>query len=349
MTRRLIKAMLLPALAGILFVTAALAETTPATPAGSQPAAGDGSLVYEVSDLEGNVRVAAAGTNPLLKEGWRAVKSGESLHAGQVIHVPFRGKLKLTARPADPPTVMLIDTGSLVQISELSLKDGVAKSRIELGYGLVKAGVAESGTRSDMEITGPTATLSKKGTDIFGFEVRPDGRFNMFLTDAGRGLVQAIQTQAGQAGALNNMRSRFLTPGQWITQQMARAIDNVQFDRNVNVSDLYGLNGMDQIFTMLNDRGIGFLLPAGSNPLNLLGNNPNGGPPNGVIPNNQGQQLGNTLLTQGLGGGRLVGAGNFGIGQGTVPSVFGARAINRQNGALKSVGVARPGLFNRHR
>lgn len=349
MTRRITTAMLLPALAGFLFVSTAFAETTPA---GSQPAADDGSLVYEVHELQGNVRVAPMGTNPLLKEGWRPVKQGESLHTGQIVHVPFRGKLKLIARPADPPTVLLFDTGTLVQISELSLKDGVAKSRLDLGYGLVKAGVAESGTRSDMEITGPTATLSKKGTDIFGFEVRPDGRFNMFLTDQGRGLVQAIQTQSGQAGGLNAMRSRFLTPGQWITQQMARAIDNVQFDRNVNVSDLYGLKGMDQLFTMLNDRGIGFLLPAGSNPLNLLGNNPpNGGQPKGGPPNQQGQSLGGTLLSQGVGGGRIVGVGNFGIGQGTVPSVFGARAINRQNVAKKLMGSGceRPGIFAKRR
>jgi len=342
-------AALLPALAGFLFVATAFAEPTPAAPAGSQPAADDGSLVYEVNEIEGRVHVGPTGIDPKLipNGGWQPLKKGESLHGGQQIKVAFRGKVKLVARPADPPTVLLFDSGTLVQISELSLKNGVAKSRLELGYGQIKAGVAESGTRSDMQIQSPSATLSKRGTDIFAFEVRPDGRFKMFLTEQGRGLVQAIQTQSTQFGAMNAMRSRFLTPGQWITQRMARAIDNVQFDRNVSVNDLYGLQGMDQLFTMLNDHGFGFLLPAGGggSPVNYLGSSDE---QTGDASPEQGNPLGYPNF---LGSIRAVVGGNFGIGQGSVPSVFGARMINRQCGASKTTGSGceRPGAFSRHR
>lgn len=347
--------MVWPALAGFLFAATTFADVPPA---GSQPVvASDDSLVYEVTDIQGKVYVSPIGTDPKLAPngGWKPLKQGDVLRGGEQIKVNFRSKVKLAAVPSTPPTVILFDRATFAQVSELSLVGGVAKSRIDLGYGQFKAGVAESGTRSDMQITSPTATLSKKGTDIFGIEVRPDGRFNMFLTEQGRGLVQALQTQSTQIGGLNAMRTRFLTPGQWITQQMARAIDNVQFDRNVNITDVYGLQGMDQLFTMLNDRGFGFLLPAngGGNPVNFLDSQGNG--QNGItnVPGSQqnGQPLGGNILTQSLGGVRAVGGGDFGIGQGSVPSVFGARLINGGRNILKpgGSGCVRPGAVTRHR
>ncbi|HKQ50636.1 MAG TPA: hypothetical protein VJZ71_21375 [Phycisphaerae bacterium] len=340
MVRRFMMAVMVPALAGVLFTTTAFAQ---ATPAGTQPAAGEASLVFEVIGIDRNVRVAPAGTDPKLAAGWQPVKLGDSLRAGQAVHVPIRGKLKLVARPADPPTVLLFDTGSLIQISELSLKDGVAVCRMDLGYGQIKAGVAEGSTRSDLEIRSPAATLSKKGTDIFGMEVRPDGRFNMFLTDQGRGLVQAIQMQSTQMGAMNAMRSRLITPGQWITHQMARAIDNVQFDRNVSINDVYGLKGVDQLFTMLNDRGFGIFLPAGGgSPLNFQGSQTT---EEGQAPPGMGQQIQPfPQLFQGI---RNITEGNFGIGQGNVPSVFGTQAINRQRGQFRSVGGQTGGFGQR--
>ena len=342
MTKRRMMAAMVPALAGVFIAKTAFAQTTPA---GAQPVASDASLVFEVFDMQGNVRVGPAGTDPKLAAGWQPIKRGETLRAGQAVHVPFRGKLKLVARPAEPPTVLLFDSGSLIQISELSLKDGVAMCRMDLGYGQIKAGVAEGTTRSDLEIRSPAATLSKKGTDIFGLEVRPDGRFNMFLTDQGRGLVQAIQMQSTQMGAMNAMRSRMLTPGQWITHQMARAIDNMQFDRNVNINDVYGMKGTDQLFTMLNDRGFGFLLPAGGgSPLNFQGSQTTEG---GQEVPGLGQQVQPfpQSLFQGI---RNITEGNFGVGQGEVPSVFGARVINRQRGQFKPSG-GRLGGFGQRR
>jgi hypothetical protein len=200
MNNKRITAVLFTALAVFLLATSTRADTTSTAPAVSQPAVNDSSLVYEINAIQGNVRVAPVGTNPMKDEGWKPVKLGESLHAGQTVRVPFRGKLKVTARPANPPTVMLFDSGTLVEISELSLTDGVAKSRIALGYGQVKAGVAESEARSDMEIQSPTATLSKKGTDIFGMKVRPDGQFSMFLTDRGRGQIPGDPDDVNAAG-----------------------------------------------------------------------------------------------------------------------------------------------------
>jgi hypothetical protein len=284
----------------------------------------DGSLHYEVIAVKGGVRMGPSDLDPKFQDGWSFVKVGDTLTAGLQVHVPFRGAVKLVARPAEPPTVIKIERCSRVNISELFLKDGVAKSRIELAYGAVTAGVAEGRTRSDIEIRAPVATLSKRGTDIFRFEYY-NGRFHMSLSEQGRGRIQAIQMRSTAFGGLARMRSRFVTPGQWVTHQMARAIDNTQFDRQININDMFGLSELDQLFTLLNDHGIGFLLPQGRNLLGSLDSpNPDGqvgttpafDPDTGLPDDSRTQPLFRPLRHQN--------AGDFGIGQGRVPSVFGS-------------------------
>lgn len=236
--------------------TSAFAEQTPA--AGSQPAA-DASLRYEVVGVQGKVRIGNVGADSATDEGWQSVKVGDLLGAGLQVQVPLRGGIKLVARPAEPPTVLSVESGTLLSISDLHLRNNVATSRIQLAYGAIRAGVAEGGTRSDMEIEAPTATLSKKGTDIFRIESH-GSKFLISLSEQGRGLLQAIQTQS--TGYTNYNRSRFVTPGQYVTQRMALAVDNIVFDRRVNITDAFGLMGNEELFTMLNSRGFGFLIPS---------------------------------------------------------------------------------------
>ena len=300
----------------------ALADDAPQ--AASQPQ-GE-ALKYEVYQVDGRVRVAPSGTDPLAKDGWTQIKVGDFLHAGQQVLVSIRSKLKLVARPSDPPTVILFENSTHVNISELNFKDGAAKSRMQLRYGAVRAGVAEGATRSDMEIESPVATLSKKGTDIFRYEY-VNGRYNISLSEQGRGMLQAIQNNRTGFSAMN---SRFITPGQSITHLLARAIDSMQFDRNVNVSDVFGLGNADQLFTMINDRGFGFLLPQGNNAGGLVGSQ---GKDNfqtqGQQDGQNGQQNNNGLLgplnRNGL---MAVPGGDFGIGQGPLPSLFGPQRKN---------------------
>lgn len=305
-----------------------------ATTRADVPAAkADDSLRYEVIDLEGKVRYGDAATcDPLKPEGWRIAKKGDLLGAGLIVHVPFRAKLKLVARPADPPTVMLFESGSLLTISDLHLKNGVATSRIKLGYGAIRAGVAEGGTRSDMEIEAPVATLSKKGTDIFRFEYH-NGRFMMSLSEQGRGMLQAIQNQMG--GYSGGQVSRFVTAGQFITQQLMKTIDNVQFDRDININDQFGLIGNDRLFTLINDRGLAFLFPTGNRPGNMLdGTNTNVNNPNTDTSNSLNNQ--NIPLTPAVSNNP---GGNFGIGQGGLPNLFSARQTPlSRNGPNNEVG-----------
>jgi len=283
-------------------------------------------LRYEVTAVSGNVRFAPLGTDPLQDAGWQKVNVGDKLGAGVQIHVPaIRASLKLTARPSEPPTVILIERGTLIGITELHLEkqQGVAKSRVKLAYGAVRAGVAEGATRSDMEIESPVATLSKRGTDIFRFEYR-NGRFLMSLSEQGRGLIQAIQTHSGQFGGLDRFRSRYMTPGQFVTQQMMRAIEGVQFDRTVNINDAFGLQGLDETFTILNSHGgLAFLLPQGGNMAGMWdgggGTQGLGDKQLGLDP--QAQAMLNQLFQALTPRTRSSPAGDFGIGQGQVPGI----------------------------
>ncbi len=276
-------------------------------------------LRYVVVQVEGGVKVGPETDESLNTSGagWYKPVVGDKLGGGIQIRVPLRSKIKLVAMPADPPTVLLIESASTISISELAYKDGAAKSRIKLGYGAIRAGVSEGGTRSDMEIEAPSATLSKRGTDIFRFEYH-DGRFMMSLTEQGRGMLQAIQNQSGYQ---NGQLSRFVTAGQFVTQQLMRAIDNVQFDRQINVNDQFGLSGNDKLFTLINDHGLGFLLPAGLKPINIIDGNRNGDQPLGDPQNINNQNNQNNPLSQLVRQTPIVPGGDFGIGQGRLPII----------------------------
>jgi len=301
---------------------AAQPPTAPASAPASRPI-GEGELYYEVIAVQPKVRIAPLGTDPVTGTEWRPVKVGDRISAGQQISTSLRSTVKLVARPANPPTVILIENATLLGVSELAQLGDSSKSRLELGYGAVRAGVAEGQVRSDMEIRCPVATLSKRGTDIFRFEY-VNGQFRMSLSEQGRGMLQALQFQYGSSGNLLKSRSRFVTAGQFVTQRMAMAIDSVKFNRNININDPFGLMGNDQLFTLLNTHGLAFLLPQGTNLLNVLNSPGQGGDmgaTDGIIANGFNQPAGQVV--------REAPEGIFGIGQGTVPSVFGLGSKRR--------------------
>ncbi len=305
----------------------------------TQTPAAEPSLYYEVVQVKGKVRVAPIGTDPLKDQGWTLVKLGDRLVEGVQISTGMRDAVKVTAVPSDPPTVMLIERLSLIAISELSHDGTVAKSRIGLGYGAIKAGVSEGETRSDMEIVSPVATLSKRGTDIFRFEYR-NNRFRMELSAQGRGLVEAIQTRAGDFGGRDRIRSRLLTPGQWISHQMMRAIDEVRFDRTVDITDVFGLQDIEKLLAQ--SSGLQFLNLNGNNLAIALdpqrtGLQPLGSGSGGTFAD---------LFTPAARPEENPNFGNFGIGQGGIPSIFGKTkgadaAMQKQRDFANRINTAR--------
>ncbi len=327
----------------LLSVSTTLQAQQPATApavdaATTQPLAAPGEgLVYEVHAVSGKVLVAPIGMDPVKDAAqWRQVQVGEALGQGQQIRTLIRSSVKLVARPADPPTVILLESTSRMTIEQLAIREGQAVARLGLGYGAVRAGVAEGQTRSDMEIATPSAVLSKRGTDIFRVEYM-NGRFNMSLSEQGRGLLQAIQLQFSNRGDVVGFRSRLVTPGQAVTQRMAQAIESLTWDREIHVNDMFGLVGNDRLFTLLNDRGFAFLLPFNSTSASIFGN-----------PTAQPQGDGATTLTGGTlpitstRGTRTIRDGDFGIGQTALPNLFDAlrgRQVtrDRQGGAAATL------------
>lgn len=313
-----VSALLAPAMAASQTTVQMLAAPV-ATQPDTKTATAQDPIVFEVVEIHGNVVVGPVNLK-LTEPGWMPLKLRDRLGAGDVVYTPLRSKVKLAALPAEPPTVMMLESGTLLNIEEAAIVKGVAKVRLGLGYGAVRAGVAEGQVRSDMEITCPVATLSKKGTDIFRFEYA-DGRFNMSLSPLGRGMLQALQFQSGKSGGFRTLRSRFITPGQFVTHRMGQTIDNVKFDRGVNINDVFGVLGNDKRFTLMNNHGFGFLLPQGGNVGSFFGT--------------QGQGLFDHpgFLQQGQRFPRRFRRslnqhdGNFGIGQGSLPAILTSGAL----------------------
>lgn len=320
----------------------------PTTPAAAPSAAKKDSLRYQVVACDGKASVAAIGADPASDAGWRAIKVGEYLSAGQQVRTGARQVVQLVAVPSDPPTVIQIEKMSHVQISDLEFRNGdqgkEAYSRMQIGYGAVRAGVAEGATRSNMEIASPGATLSKKGTDIFRFWYYNQNDWGMSLSDRGRGLIQAIQNRQNfgiTGGGLPGSNSRFVRPGQSVNQEMLRTIETEIFNRFVNVNDLYGLtNGDIKLISLwgngLNIRGLN------GNIIQLRDVTGTDGDMDGVNPIKSmfstGVNNGTTLqLQQAIDRIRINqrrnphgnNAGDFGIGQGTVP-------VNVFNNAAKA-------------
>jgi len=146
----------------------------------------------------------------------------------------------------------VIDSASRTIISECYKTQDTKRVRIGVGYGRIRAGVAEGGLKSDFTVDSPVATLSKRGTWNFGmFYERGTDRFEVFLLD--RGLVEAINEITGQR--------RGLLPKESVTNAMRRWGTESQIQRNVPIPDLLGQGDVEVVFNRLKQDGLGVLDP----------------------------------------------------------------------------------------
>lgn len=165
-------------------------------------------------------------------------------------------------------TVVMIDRATRASIDQFRRVGDTKEIRLGLGHGAVRAGVAETTLRSDMTISTPTATLSKRGTQEFGIEYEPStGRFRVFLTD--QGLVEVLNRLTGI--------SRALQPGEYVTQAMVRWIEMAKFDRFIPVMDAFGLTNPEHHFNVYHNTGPGISQPGGGALSNVLAGRPGTG------------------------------------------------------------------------
>ncbi len=226
-----------------------------AQPPQSQPAAGR-PIMAKVIAVTGDVQHAPLGEETPV---WKPCKLGDTYPPGTMIRSGVRSSIGLQIGEEEPYTAMVLESVGLTILSEAFKTQTTKRVRVGVGYGRVRAGVAEGGLKSDFTIDSPVATLSKRGTWNFAlYYERATERFEISLLD--RGLVDAIDKVRG--------RSVTILPGELVTEVMRKWLDEVQVQRNVAFVDLLGQGEVDVAFNRLRTDGLGVLDPgSGSAPL----------------------------------------------------------------------------------
>lgn len=223
----------------------------PATPPAAAPAPsrdGRQPIKARVIEVTGDAKVA-----PLDSSDWQPVKLGDEYGEGTKIITGVRSAVKLQIGDEAPYSCLLIDSVGLTTLSEAAIiRNTTKKVRIGVGYGRVRAGVAEGGLESDFTVDSPVATLSKRGTWNFSlYYERDTDIFEISLLD--RGLVMALNRATGQR--------RSVRPRELVTQVMRNWLDQSQIERNVPVPDILGQGDIQIAFNRISDEGLGVLAP----------------------------------------------------------------------------------------
>ncbi|QOJ15730.1 MAG: hypothetical protein HRU75_14245 [Planctomycetia bacterium] len=217
------------------------------------------SLRARVLEVKGDVQHAPIGSSE-----WKPCKADEEYPEQTKIRTGVRSAIKLQLGSDEPYTAVLIESVGLVALAELARTPESKRVRIGVGYGKIRAGVAEGGLQSDFTVDSPVATLSKRGTWNFGLSFdRGTERFEVFLAE--HGLVEALRSATSER--------RTLQPGQAVTQAMRRWLDEVELRQNVPIADLFGQEDMIVAFNRIDNDGLGVLGPGSGRTLFVnLGN-----------------------------------------------------------------------------
>jgi len=221
-------------------------STAPAQTADRQP------LSARVERVEGTVRHAPIGTKVTDLDAWKPTQVGDELSAGTQIRTSLRSSAVL--RFGDD-TLVLVRSMTLASIDEFYKTATTKTTRLGLGYGAVRCGVAEGELRSDLTIDTPVATLSKRGTWDFQAEYYRDGSWR--FTGPVVGLTEALIKLTGQR--------RLLYKGQYVNNLSLGLtwIRQASFDRSLSLHGLTALTASEKPFSLLQAGGRGVVAPDG--------------------------------------------------------------------------------------
>jgi hypothetical protein len=230
------------------------AMAQPATaPTATRPAvvpAGAQAMTAVVVKVAGKVQAAAVVESGREPE-WRPVAVGERLAPGTQIRTGLRSSVLLMF---GDNAIVKIDRVTSATVAQFYQSRQEQRIKLDLGYGAVRAGVAEGVIQSDMTIETPVATLTRRGTWNFGIEYEAvSGRFRIFVED--RGMVTALDE-------LTNQRRTVLSH-EYVTQAMIRWIETAKFDRQIPIQDIFGLRRGDRTFEVYDGGGLGVVDPGG--------------------------------------------------------------------------------------
>jgi hypothetical protein len=298
-----------------------------AKPAASQPTTGPAErqpILFRVLEVRGDVQHAGLEGND-----WKSCAAEDRYPEQTRIRTGVRSAIKFQVGDEQPYTALLVESVGQTILSEAYKTSDTKRVRIGVGYGTIRAGVAEGGLKSDFTVDSPVATLSKRGTWNFGLSYeRGTDRFEVFLIDYG--LVDALNK-------LTNER-RQLAPGQMVTQAMLRWFDQAQMVRNVPVVDVLGQQDVQVAFNRLEQSGLGVLGPgSGQQPLINLSSS---------MAQQNFADLARTAVPVNPGTGGTVGPivrpeGFFGTGRGDEL----LQVIIKAQNPLAQKGLARPGTY----
>lgn len=220
-----------------------IAQDAPsAVPPTATPPEGRATLKFKVIDVVGDVRYAQVGTTKYEKS-----KVGDEYPEMTKVLTGSHSSVKFQIGDEEPYSCLMIESAGLCVISEAYKTQDTKKVRVGVGYGRVRAGVAEGGLKSDFIVDSPVATLSKRGTWGFTlFYERATDVYEIGLTD--RGLVEAIRSLSRE--------SRELRPGEHVTNAMRLWLDESKF-RNVPIADVLGQSDILIAFNRLQTDGLG--------------------------------------------------------------------------------------------
>ncbi len=222
-------------------------QPAPEQPAAEAPAEAKQPIVARVIELHGDVKYA-----PLDSQDYKPCQLNDEYPERTKIITGVRSSIKLQIGDEEPYTCMLIEAVGKTILSEAYKTEATKRVRVGVGYGRIRAGVAEGGLKSDFTVDSPVATLSKRGTWGFTlFYERDTDYFDIGLTD--RGLVQAINRLTRERRAVN--------PKELVTAAMRLWLDQAQFERNVPIPDILGLGDIEVAFNRLQQDGLGVLQP----------------------------------------------------------------------------------------
>jgi len=225
---------------------AAAADDAPQSAPATQPSERQ-PLTARVLEVHGDVQAAALGT-----ADWKACTVDAEFPEATKFRTGLGGSLKLEIGRGEPYTAVVIEPVSLVALSEAWRSPTVQRVRMGVGYGQVRAGVAEGGRHSDFTVESPVVTLAKRGTWDFGMSYeRGTERFEVFLLE--RGLVDAMNELTGER--------RQLLPGEAVTQAMRRWADEAGIRRSVPIADLLGQDDIRVAFNERDLSGLGVVEP----------------------------------------------------------------------------------------
>lgn len=218
-------------------------------PAQTQPSDQKQPILARVIELRGDVKYA-----PLDSQDYQPCQLDDQYPERTKIITGVRSSIKLQIGDEEPYTCMLIEAVGKTVLSEAYKTSEEKKVRVGVGYGRIRAGVAEGGLKSDFTVDSPVATLSKRGTWGFTlFYERGTNYFEIGLTD--RGLIEVINKITDERRKIN--------PKELITIAMRTWLDQAPFFRNVSVPDILGQGDIEVAFNRLQQSGLGVLAPGG--------------------------------------------------------------------------------------